>query len=419
MRDINSEDVLAAVTATPSKRGRGRGRDTGPSPGRPKGTKTKQRQNRTPPPTNLPPHERYFFENNAANAKTSNNTLAGLVLLDHEEYFSLIRNYRDPHEPELRYLTRMHERSFPQWLYELNEGFNICLYGYGSKRQLVLDFAEYASNPPSQHLDSKSAAATNGDLNRKIIIVNGYTPSLTPRVLLSTLTTTLSQTYRPASTVASFLATLNHAEHEQNTLLLLVNSIDAQSLRRPSTQSLLATLASHPRISILATADHPNFPLLWDSSTRGTFNFLFHDTTTFQPYVVEADPVDDVNELLGRSGRRIGGKEGVGFVLKSLPEKAKNLYRVLIGEQLAAMDESGIDERVVEDLDENDEDGPANASRRKAIDGGVEYRLLYQKASEEFICGSEMAFRALLKEFVPLSWLTTFELLAPLTKQMC
>jgi origin recognition complex subunit 2 len=33
----------------------------------------------------------------------------------------------------------------------------------------------------------------------------------------------------------------------------------------------------------------------------------------------------------------------------------------------------------------------------------VEYRMVYNKAVEEFICSSEMAFRTLLKEYVSLS----------------
>ena len=31
--------------------------------------------------------------------------------------------------------------------------------------------------------------------------------------------------------------------------------------------------------------------------------------------------------------------------------------------------------------------------------GGVEYKVLYQKVVEEFICSNEMGFRGLLKEF--------------------
>ena len=113
-------------------------------------------------------------------------------------------------------------------------------------------------------------------------------------------------------------------------------------------------------------------------------------------YDLERNVVDEVHELLGRRGRRAGGKEGVGFVLKSLPENARNLYRVLLTETLSAMAE-GIDGG----FDDDGEDDTRQA-QRSGIPGeetGVEYRLLYQKASEEFICSSEMNFRALLKEF--------------------
>ncbi len=66
----------------------------------------------------------------------------------------------------------------------------------------------------------------------------------------------------------------------------------------------------------------------------------------------------------------------MGFVLRSLPENARNLYRVLISEILAGLDEEGGGEG-----------------------GGLEYKVLYQKVVEEFICSNEMGFRGLLKEF--------------------
>jgi origin recognition complex subunit 2 len=147
---------------------------------------------------------------------------------------------------------------------------------------------------------------------------------------------------------------------------------------------------------LIASADHPSFPLLWDSSLRSAFNFLFHNCTTFQPYTAEVDVVEDVHELLGRSGRRVGGKEGISFVLKSLPENAKNLFRVLIGEQLAAVDENvGTGFGGADDDDYVDGRHAGTIGRNEP---GVEYKVLYQKACEEFICSSEMSFRTLLKE---------------------
>jgi len=369
-------DVDPDAPTTPSKRG----------PGRPKGSKRK----RSPtPPQNLPSHEQYFFQNRAGGIKTSNNTLSSLSLLSHDEYFTQIHKYADPHEPEKAFLQDLHTRSFGQWRFELCEDFNICLYGWGSKRKLVTKFAEwlYAQSPETPP---------------KIIVVNGYTPTLTIRAMLTTIATALlgmSTPHKlgayPTETLDFILGHLSSARPPQP-LTVIVHSIDAYPLRRSTTQSLIARLASNPHINLLATCDTPNFPLLWDSSLREQYNFLFHDCTTFAAYEAEISVVDDVHQLLGRSGRRVGGKEGVGFVLQSLPENARNLYRVLISEQLTAMDDGvGPQEADDEDIDVRGPDGAKGGSG----EAGVEYRFLYQKAVEEFICSSEMAFRTLLKEF--------------------
>jgi origin recognition complex subunit 2 len=177
---------------------------------------------------------------------------------------------------------------------------------------------------------------------------------------------------------------------QQAPITVFINSIDAPSLRRASNQALLARLAATPKVQILATADTPNFLLMWDISLRDQFNFVFHDCTTFTPFDAEFNVVEEVHNLLGRKGRRVGGKEGVQFVLKSLPENAQNLYRVLLTELLSMVDEG---QNAEDDLDDVDCAGDPKDEL------GIEFRMLYQKASEEFIASSEMMFRTLLKEF--------------------
>ena len=232
----------------------------------------------------------------------------------------------------------------------------------------------------------------------KIVVVNGYVNNLTVKDIFNPVATAITEGgyklgSQPTEMVENLLALLEKDTSQDITLI--IHSIDRIPLRRPATQTLLSRLASHSQVHLLASADHPSFPLLWDSSLRSTFNFLFHDCTTFQPYTAEVDVVDEVHELLGRSGRRVGGKEGVSFVLKSLPENAKNLFRVLIAEQLAALDDN---HGALEGEDDDDgNDNPRVVGYRKS-EPGVEYRVLYQKAVEEFICSNEMNFRTLLKE---------------------
>ncbi|EMC96987.1 hypothetical protein BAUCODRAFT_121515 [Baudoinia panamericana UAMH 10762] len=357
--DDGDEIQLAEATPmadTPSKPGKLRGR--------PKG----RRRERTPsPPPDLPPHELYFFQNRTGANKTSSNTLPSHVLLGHDDYSAQVVAYKDPHDADIKRLVQYHKRAFNQWMFELEEGFNLCFYGYGSKRALMVDFAEHVY------------AQTEGS-KPKIVVVNGYTPGLTMKDVLTTFSDVVlpKNEKLPAQPAAILEAILSRLNEEQQIVpfILMVNSLDHANLRKPAAQAMFAQLAAHQSVSFLATCDTPNFPLLWDLGLARQFHFLYHDATTFQPYKAENDVVEEVNALLGRSGRRLAGKDGVAYVLKSLPENARSLFRILVAEQLA-----------MADIESN------------ATAEGVEYRALYHKAVEEFVCSSELNFRTLLKEF--------------------
>lgn len=354
------------IPETPSRKGK---RAPKPKPGANGKGKGKARARSPTRPLDLSPPELYFAQNRTAALKTSNHTLSSLALLDHDEYFTLLRSYKDPHQPSIDFLESLHARSFPQWDFELKEGFNILCYGWGSKRHLLETYAK--------HVFDLSPA----DDRAQIVIVNGYNPSTTLRSILTTLSSLFPDVPKSKGTsgqpieLADKLLTHLSSTPEKK-VTLIIHSLDAAPLRRAATQNLIARLASHPQINLVSSSDHPNAALLWDSGARAAYNFVWHDCTTFASYEVERPTVDEVHALLGRSGRRVGGKEGVGFVLRSLPVNARSLFKILIVEQLMAM--------------EDDMEGDGE---------GVEYRTLYQKAVEEFVCGDEVAFRSLLKEF--------------------
>ncbi|KAI0907453.1 origin recognition complex subunit 2-domain-containing protein [Ustulina deusta] len=356
----NTEEI-PGEPATPSRKPRARTKVK-------KGTRTRKKS--PTPPRDLPPHEVYFAQNRPGAAKTSNNTLASLKLLTHEEYFSLLRDYQEPHEDDIEFLDSVHVQSFPQWAFELSHGFSVCLYGYGSKRALLHKFAKHVYNTISDHG------------NHRIVIVNGYVRAnmSSLRDILSVIAGAIDPKHKLAAGGSSVMMEnlKDLLSAHDITITVVLNSIDAAPLRRPGFQPILAQLAAHPQIQFICSADTPDFTLLWDSSLRSSFSFVFHDCTTFCPFTAELEVVDDVHELLGRKARRVGGKEGVTYVLRSLTENARNLYRLLVGEVLVAMDD---------EIDSSSENP------------GVEYRMIYNKAVEEFICSSEMAFRTLLKEF--------------------
>jgi origin recognition complex subunit 2 len=239
------------------------------------------------------------------------------------------------------------------------------------------------------------------------VVVNGYASGTNLKEILSTIASTVapSNTRLPNQPTALLAYILDHLSEEPppHPIPVVLNSIDSPYLRRSPVPAFLAKLAAHPSINLVCTVDTPNFPLLWDVGLKAQYKFLFHDATTFAPYDAEIDVVESVNELLGRTGRRVGGRDGVGFVLRSLPENARSLFRILVTEQLALlmMDGGG---------DIEQDETPATPRNKTIIktkktnsasesSQGVEYRVLYHKAVEEFVCSSEVGFRTLLKEF--------------------
>jgi origin recognition complex subunit 2 len=132
--------------------------------GRPKGSKTK----RSPTPEgDLPPEERYFFQNRPGPPQISSNTLASLKLLSHDEYFEQIRSPCTGKillgETACSLVPTMEVRAEP--------GLQCLLVWLGSKRHLVNKFTEWLHGrwKPSP----------------KIVIVNSYTPKLNLRNILA------------------------------------------------------------------------------------------------------------------------------------------------------------------------------------------------------------------------------------------
>lgn len=382
--DVLEDDTTAAEPETPSKKGRPR---------------KKRQKERTPtPPRDLPPHEQYFYDNRPGGNKTSNSTLGSLNLPIHDTFFEQIKAYQDPHQPEIDFLHSLHSRSFEQWKFELDQGFNLCLYGWGSKRSLLLNFAEQLAN---------------GNAEEKIVVVNGYNPELTLRDVLNTIATvipglanpSLKLGAQPAEMLQTILKALQQITLPQP-LKLLVHCIDAVAIRRPQFQSTLARLAASKSIQIIASADTRTFPIMWDATLSTQFNWLFHDITTFKPFDLEisggggaAGVVDDVNALFGRTGRKLQGREGVMYVLRSLTENARNLYALLVAELLSVDD---VDEAVgsgEEDLEQDGFSGRRRGQDTGSTRAGIDFRTLYQKAASQFIATNEPTFRALLREF--------------------
>jgi origin recognition complex subunit 2 len=133
-----------------------------------------------------------------------------------------------------------HREYFRRWCTLLSGGFSILLCGYGSKRQLLCEFAEqWMTQGPR-------------------IFVDGFSRYVSIRELFATICSDVIQMdcrsrnlMTLASTIVDGLEAMNVAA-----LHIVLHNIDGPALRNSMVQQSLALLASSPRVQLIATVDN-------------------------------------------------------------------------------------------------------------------------------------------------------------------
>lgn len=306
-------------------------------------------------------YERYFQDLHGS-SKTSNNTLSKLQVLEPQEFHEILSNTPKKHEDEIAILSEMHKQHFPQWFFELHSGFNLVFYGYGSKRNLLNEFAQ--------------TSLTDGPL----IVVNGFFPSISIKDILLKISSGALGTSGPTGQISDHVQFICEyfasQDREYQSLYIVIHNLDGPNLRNERTQTALSMLANADNIHLVASVDHINAGLLWDNVKASRFNWIWHDATTFDDYLVETS---FENSLLIRTGE-LGGARGAKFVLDSLTSNARGVFKILAEHQLAEMELANMDGRGNESV-------------------GLSYSQYYQKCREGFFVSSDLALKTELTEF--------------------
>lgn len=197
----------------------------------------------------VPESDGYFQSHSSSKIITSDHTLDRLKnpRLPADRLFSLLAEMKlcAEHEASINAIMEEYKSYFPKWLYILNEGYNLLLYGLGSKRQLLQAFhREVLSNQP-------------------VLVINGFFPSLTLKDILDSITNDIldagispSNPHEAADFIEEEFSLI-----PQTHLYLIVHNLDGNMLRNAKAQSILSRLAKLPNIHMLASVDHINTPL--------------------------------------------------------------------------------------------------------------------------------------------------------------
>ena len=284
-------------------------------------------------------------------------SLKSLPKMDRKMMNQVLSETPDPFKSSTQALHAMYKDLNNYWLTQLKNGYNLLLYGFGSKKKLIDDFC-------------------TANLSKTYYLtINGFFPGLTLKQILNEITTDLlehSGSFKSPSHQCRFICSelCNSKGETPDELFLIIHNIDGVSLRDEKVQVTLSLLAMCPKIQLVASVDHMNSPLLWDEVLATHFNWVWHDVTTFEHYSLETSYENSI--LVQQSGSL--AMSSLTHVLKSLPEKAQKIFEVLAKYHL-----------------EHKKD-PANM--------GIAFSDLYQRCREGFLANSDVTLRAQLTEFL-------------------
>ena len=328
--------------------------------------------------------------------------------LSPEEYADAIKSASEKYSltyPSSSAIQESLSHQFHRFLLELEQGFNLLFYGYGSKHALLNRFATEVCSKCGH-----------------VVVLNGTQPKASVKDLLTAIEAIpVVQKFAESTDVAtgnsneSQLARIRacFASSDVKPLFLLIHNIDSPNLRSPKVKSQLAALASHTRIHLIASIDHVNAPLLWTATECSTrkrenideeslsyhvpgFSWLWHDLTTMASYDFELAHADR-SSYAGASGSARSGRGGAGglaagstvmsesaaqHILASVTQKAKKMFKLMATKQLAAMEEDG-EGKTQDDFEHY----------------GISYDTLFTSVRDNFIATNDTAMRTLLGEF--------------------
>ncbi|XP_021105410.1 origin recognition complex subunit 2 isoform X7 [Heterocephalus glaber] len=299
--------------------------------------------------------EEYFEAHSSSQVLTSDRTLQKLrrAALDQQTLRNLLSKVSPSFSTELKQLNQQYEKLFHKWMLQLHLGFNIVLYGLGSKRDLLERFRTTMLQDCIH------------------VVINGFFPGISVKSILNSITEGVLDHVGTFRSVLDQLDWIIHRFKEDSSLelFLLIHNLDSQMLRGDKSQQIIGQLSSLRNIYLVASVDHLNAPLMWDHAKQSLYNWLWYETTTYSPYTEETSYENSL--LVKQSGAL--PLSALTHVLRSLTPNARGIFRLLMKYQL------------------DKQEDPSYT--------GLSFQDFYQQCREAFLVNSDLTLRAQLTEF--------------------
>ncbi|GMT13516.1 hypothetical protein PFISCL1PPCAC_4813, partial [Pristionchus fissidentatus] len=172
------------------------------------------------------------------------------------------------------------EEHFDHWTLHLATGFNVLVHGLGSIRPLLHDYAHRMSGLYT------------------VLEVEAFRPECTPRSILNSIYELLHLKFQKGRSVTSWARQTVEAVTDRD-VILVIHGIDEPPFRCDNDMEVLAILCSSPYFHLVASAQHNNRMILWNSRSIASFNWLHVNIDTWLP--AEAEIFAGSSSLLGLS----------------------------------------------------------------------------------------------------------------------
>jgi hypothetical protein len=284
---------------------------------------------------------------------------------------------------------------FHLWYHLLvSGGFSILVHGKGSKRVVLDAFAEYLRKRVRSEQESASGASSS----TAILAIYGFNPFIQLRTVLQEVADALAQAQpmRAASRKTSkwdvgprsgrslmdlleFIRKHYVADACQR-LFLILHNIDGAGLATPETQAAFATLASFPRIHLVASIDRMEVTVLWPvGSCYERFGWVWQDCSTHLRHTVEMSAATERSN--SQSDEQV--VRGATMLLSGLTPNAQRIFRTLLELQLSQL---------------SDQSRDATRSSRSKAQVGVAFADFYRQCRTQFLVSNPNALRGMLRE---------------------
>ncbi|KAL4481090.1 hypothetical protein ABPG72_015045 [Tetrahymena utriculariae] len=195
----------------------------------------------------------------------------------------------------------------------IQSGFNVCLHGYGSKRQILQEISDLFINYPKLIIQGYSAASQIQQILQKLkYIVVKVTGQNSGSKRTEGILEYLKQQEKNMGDIAK----------QVPFILIVFHNIDSKQFIEQDSVRTLSTILDLPYVKAVCSIDHVKYPIVFTSKFLEAFNFSFIEVHTHQCYLHEFKVSQNTFNL-----RKEKEGEALKYIFRSLTKVQKEIIQ--------------------------------------------------------------------------------------------